>query len=202
MDPTDAIDLINWFPTAGTVNGRGGSVIKRRQGTSRARHPGCLHKRHSVTDDRRHGRQSLHRRAHHRRIHVDWQRGFTSNQWQTGHSSTISWYWLPAWIFPKSGTEPHLPASLRASRERGHLRLPFSRLRGGTPAAGVHAYRVVLLFGANQTAPSAEITITNTGSTSVNTITIPAVLLSTGAKVYGRTAGGGTADVKRLARAY
>lgn len=60
---------------------------------------------------------------------------------------------------------------------------------GGSVASGSHSYRVAAIDDSGVTLPSSAGTVTNTGSTSVNTVTWSAVTGATGYKIYGRAAG-------------
>jgi hypothetical protein len=62
---------------------------------------------------------------------------------------------------------------------------------GGTVPSGSHGYRVTAVTAKGESLPSPEVTVTNTGSTNVNTVTWdPVTAASGGYNVYGRTAGG------------
>lgn len=70
---------------------------------------------------------------------------------------------------------------------------------GGTLAAGAYKYEVTAINTAGETLPSNEITITSTGSTSVNTVNWAAVTGASGYKIYRTAAGGATGTELLLA---
>lgn len=61
---------------------------------------------------------------------------------------------------------------------------------GGTLAAATYGYRVSAVYPWGESAASAEVTVTTTGTTSENTISWALPSQATAAKVYGRTSGG------------
>jgi hypothetical protein len=61
---------------------------------------------------------------------------------------------------------------------------------GGTLAAATYGYRVSAVYPWGESAASAEVTVTTTGTTSENTISWTLPSGATAAKVYGRTSGG------------
>lgn len=62
---------------------------------------------------------------------------------------------------------------------------------GGTVGTGAHSYRVTAITAEGESLPSAESSVTNTGTTNVNTVAWTAIPAASGGyNVYGRTTSG------------
>lgn len=190
MEPTDAIDLINWFPDSGAVVSRGGSL---NQMVVVANQPvdtlvnftgGTFNKLIAACNGSIYDCTTLSSPS-------SLGSGFTSNQWQTGHYNNklvmVNGSDLPQ-VYDGtalSGIVAGLMGTIAISSVVGTP-------SGGSIANGAHGYKITFSFGTGESLPSAEVTVTNTGtSISTNTISWAAPpIYCTAVTIYGRTSGG------------
>lgn len=187
MEPQDAIELINWFPLPGSVNGRGGSITKVTIGTS-------------PIDTLAHFTSSSAEQllaATNGNIYTvnptagtstSVGSGFSVNNWQTGMFNNK--------LVFVNGTD--LPQVWDGTTLTGIVAtlVPMTATAvissGGTLTVGVKAYRVSALVSGIEGTPSPEATTTTTSGSKTVTVSwqIPSVPNLTGFNVYGNTAGG------------
>lgn len=89
-----------------------------------------------------------------------------------------------------TGTAGTPPSSNTTALSPPAANTPTTATTGGTLAAAAYYYEVTAVNAIGETLPSAEKTITTTGSTSANTITWSAVTGATGYRIYRGTATG------------
>jgi hypothetical protein len=189
MPPTDAISLVNWFPQAGAVYGRGGSLTKVSLGT--------LSNVDTLVPFTSSSGSAILAASGGKIFAVDpvaatsTQKGtgFSVNNWQYGMYNNkavlVNGTDLPQ-VYDGSTLSAIVanaaPVTISSVVNAG----------GGTIGAGLHGYRVSAVIGGKEGIPSNEVTVTNTASQK-NTITWS---LPNGSvpvdnfKVYGRTSGG------------
>ena len=187
MQPTDAIELINWFPLPGSVNGRGGSITKVTIGTSPI---DTLARFTSSTTEQLIAATngSIYKVDPVAGTSVSIGSGFTVNAWQSGMFNNK--------LVLTNGT--NLPQVWDGTTLNGIVATlaamtitVVGATSGGTITAGTRAYRVSAILNGVEGTPSPEVTVVNTVATSSNKISwlIPPGNI-TGFNIYGRTVGG------------
>lgn len=192
MEPTDAIELVNWFPQAGAVYGRGGSVTKL---TVSASNPvdtlvpfsnSTANKLLAAANGNIYDITDL-------ATATSLGSGYTSNQWQFAHFNDkvqlVNGADMPRWYDGSAITQ-----SVMAPLGVPVIASVTQSDTGGTLAnSTTYTYSVTALLNTGESLPSAEVGVTTSGlgggAHSV-TVNITAVTGATGYKVYGRTAAG------------
>lgn len=187
MEPSDAIDLVNWFPQAGAVYGRGGSVTKLTiaggnpvdtlaaytSATASKLLAGCGGKLYDITN-----LSSATQLA----------TGFASNVWQTAHFNN-KLIFVNGVDLPQAYDGTAVAAMTLTTVAVPVVSSTNTSTTGGTLAAATYYYRVSAINSGGETLACTEVSQITTGTTSTVTINWTSVPGATGYKVYGRATG-------------